>query len=381
MPAACHTSEHLRAKAKRFLPRMVFDYVEGGAGGEDTLGRNRRALDAVRLLPEALNNCTSCTMQRTLFGVTYAAPFGVAPVGLANLVRAGTDEALARAAWKAQIPYALSTAGTTSIETIAKAVPGHAWFQLYVGEDPAITDDLIARAERAGITVLLVTVDVPAPGKRVRDLVNGLTLPLRPSPAVIADTAFRPRWLLQMLTGGVPKLETIAPYFKDEREKPHASQIARRVSSPRFDWAELERIRKRWRGTLVVKGVLNPADAVRAADLGAEGVVVSNHGGRQLDAAPASIEMLPRVRDAVGDRLKVLFDSGVRSGDDIARALALGADFVLIGRPFLYSIAALGAERGPERLIGILSAELENTMIHMGCSAVDQIARSHIWSA
>lgn len=360
---------------------MVYDYVEGGAGGENTLGRNRHALDAVRLLPKALNDCTSCTLRRTLFGVTYDAPFGVAPVGLANLVRSGTDEALARAAMKANIPYALSTAGTTSIEKIAAAVPGHSWFQLYVGDDPKITDDLIDRAERSGISVLLATVDVPAPGKRVRDLVNGLTLPLRPSPAVIADTALRPCWLLQMLTGGVPKLETIAPYFQNETEKPHASQIARRVSSPRFDWVELKRIRARWQGPLVIKGILNPSDAVRAADLGADGVVVSNHGGRQLDAAPASIEMLPMVRKAVGERIKILFDSGIRSGDDIARALALGADFVLVGRPFLYSVAALGLEEGPKRLISILLSELENTAVHLGCSAIDQIGDSCIWTA
>lgn len=376
--AACYTTEHLRAKARRFLPRMVFDYVDGGAGGDNALRRNQAALEAVRLLPRALVDCTSCTAQRTLFGSTFARPFGVAPLGLANLVRRGTDEALARAATRANIPYVLSTAGTTAIEKIAKVAPEHAWFQLYVGEDPAITDDLIGRAERAGISVLFVTVDVPAPGKRVRDLVNGLTLPLRPSAAVVADVAFHPRWVLQML-GGAPKLETIAPYFRDETEKPHASQIARRVSSPRLDWAELERIRRKWRGFLVVKGILNPEDAVRAADLGADGVGVSNHGGRQLDSAPASIEMLPFVSEAVGGRVKVLFDSGVRSGDDIARALACGADFVLVGRPFLYSVAAHGLVAGPDLLIDILSQELENTLIHLGCPELAHLGRDHVW--
>ncbi|GEO16706.1 alpha-hydroxy-acid oxidizing enzyme [Microvirga aerophila] len=360
---------------------MVFDYVEGGAGRESTLDRNRKALDAVRLLPRALTDCRSCHMQRELFGSTYAYPFGIAPVGLANLVRHGTDEALARAAVRANIPYALSTAGTTSIERIAKVAPEHAWFQLYVGEDPAITDDLITRAKRAGISVLLVTVDVPAPGKRVRDLVNGLTLPLRPSPAVLADAARRPAWVLQMLRGGAPRLETIAPYFRDQTEKPHASQIARRVSSPRLDWAELERIRCKWHGHLVVKGILNPDDAIRAAEMGADGIVVSNHGGRQLDAAPASIEMLPLIRKAVGDRIKILFDSGVRSGDDVARALSSGADFVLIGRPFLYSVAALGLEAGPDRLIEILSLEFANTLVHLGCSGVEQLRSEHVWQS
>jgi L-lactate dehydrogenase (cytochrome)/(S)-mandelate dehydrogenase len=304
----------------------------------------------------------------------------VAPLGLANLVRRGTDEALARAAARADIPYVLSTAGTTTIEKIANVAPDHAWFQLYVGDDPAITNDLIGRAERAGISVLFVTVDVPAPGKRVRDLVNGLTLPLRPSAAVVADVAFHPGWVLQMLQGP-PKLETIAPYFKDKTEKPHASQIARRVSSPRFDWAELERIRRKWRGFLVVKGILNPDDAVRAADLGADGVGVSNHGGRQLDSAPASIEMLPFVSEAVGGRVKVLFDSGIRSGDDIARALACGADFVLIGRPFLHSVAAEGLVAGPDLLISILSQELENTLVHLGCSELAHLGRDHVWGS
>ena len=375
---ASYTTEHLRAKARRFLPRMVFDYVDGGAGGDSALNRNRMALDAVRLLPQALINCTSCSTQLTLFGSTFAHPFGVAPMGLANLVRPGTDEALALAAARANIPYVLSTAGTTSIEKITKAAPEHAWFQLYVGEDPAITDDLIERAERARISVLFVTVDVPAPGKRVRDLVNGLTLPLKPSAAIVADAAFHPKWILQML-GGAPKLETIAPYFRDKSEKPHASQIARRVSSPRFDWAELGRIRRKWPGFLIAKGILNPQDAVRAADLGVDGIVVSNHGGRQLDSAPASIEMLPFVSDAVGGRVKVLFDSGVRSGDDVARALAYGADFVLVGRPFLYSIAAHGLVAGPDLLINILARELENTLIHLGCPELTHLGRDHVW--
>jgi L-lactate dehydrogenase (cytochrome)/(S)-mandelate dehydrogenase len=331
------------------------------------------------LIPRALVSCLSPDTRTTLFGQTFSLPFGIAPTGLSNLIRHGTDLALASAGAKANIPYSLSTAGTTSIEKIAKQAREHTWFQLYVGEDPAVVDDLLRRAAASGLATLLVTADVPAPGKRVRDIVNGLSLPLRPSLPMAADVALHPQWLIQLLKGGMPELETISPYFKDDREKPSGAQIARRVSSPRLNWDELSAIRDKWAGPVVLKGVLNPRDAERAAAMGLDGIVVSNHGGRQLDCAPATIDVLPLVKEAVGGRVKIIFDSGIRSGDDIARALVRGADFVLAGRAFLYAVGALGLNDGPARAIEILRSELLNTMAHLGCETTADLRQVEQW--
>lgn len=378
----CHTIQHLRAEARRNLPRVVFDFVDGGSGQESALARNRQDFDALRLLPRALVDCTRCDMSVELFGHRFALPFGVAPMGLANLVRPGTDVALARAAAAANIPYALSTAATTGLEEIAAIAPANGWFQLYAGANRDIVDDLIRRVEAAGFSTLMVTVDVPIVGRRIRDLENGLTIPIRPTLRGALDLARRPAWTLRALRGGAPRMETMARYVKPNVSAvAHAALIAKQIASIGLHWDELERIRARWPRSLVVKGVLHPEDAERALNIGADGIVVSNHGGRQLDSAPSSIAMLPAIRAAVGDRLKLLLDSGVRTGDDIARALAAGANFVLLGRPFLYGIAALGLEAGPETTIRILTEELRITMAHLGCVAVERLGPAHLVEA
>lgn len=369
MPSLRHAAaiDDLRTLARRRVPRIVFDYLDGGAGAEANLRRNRSALDAVVLTPRYLRDVSARRTAATLFGRTYAAPIGVAPVGLANLVWPGADRLLAAAARDADVPYILSTAGTTALEEIAALAPDHTWFQLYVAVEEHITTDLIRRARAAGIGVLVVTVDVPVPGKRNRDLRNGFTLPLRPTLPNLLDLARRPAWLWASARAGVPGFATLAPYApKGGGPTSHAAFMARQVT-PRLERTLLARIRDAWPGTLVVKGLLAAEDAVLAAELGCDGVIVSNHGGRQCEAAPATIEALPAVVAALGGRIPVAMDSGVRSGTDVVRALCSGAAFTFSAPSFLYGVAAGGAA-GAARALEILIDETDRTLGQIGCT-------------
>lgn len=380
MKRRLHTIAHLRSAARRRLPRLAFDFMDGGAGSERALARNCEAFAKIRMLPRALVGCETRRRAVTIFGEAYAQPFGVAPIGLANLIWPGADEALAAAAAKAQTPYVLSTAGTTSIETIAKIAP-RAWFQLYVGRDQAIVDDLIARADVAGAPVLVVTVDVPAPGKRVRDLVNKFSLPLRLGPREAFDIASHPRWAMATWRAGAPRFANLERYGGEGASAQSLASLMAAQSSARLDWRLLGEIRARWPRRLVVKGLLHPDDAVRARAIGCDGVIVSNHGGRQLDSAPAPIEMLPAFRAALGADFTIGLDGGARCGEDIAKALALGADFVLLGRAFLYAVGALGPERGPSETIEIVADELDRAQAQLGCPAYEDLRRAQTMRA
>jgi (S)-mandelate dehydrogenase len=365
--------------ARKRLPRAVFDFIEGGAGSEIAVTRNRVRFDEIALVPRALRDCSGASTEVTLFGRRYAAPFGIAPMGFADLVRPGTDRALARAAQERNIPYVLSTAATTSIEAIRDIARENLWFQLYPGTDEAMATALIQRALRAGVETLVVTVDIPVPAKRVRDLVNGLAIPLRPSLRTILDVARHPAWLYRAARGERPAMANFAESKGGLSGLAHAEFVSRQLSCAALDWQRLERIREAWPHHLVIKGILNPEDARIAAKLGADGIVVSNHGGRQLDSAPAPIEVLPEIRAAAGEDLTIILDSGVRTGDDIARSLALGADFVLMGRPFLFGVAALGLSHGPAATIEIFRDELLNTLIHLGCASPGVLDRRFLW--
>jgi L-lactate dehydrogenase (cytochrome)/(S)-mandelate dehydrogenase len=373
------TTRQMAEIARRHLPRAIFDFVEGGAGSEIALARNRARFEEIALLPQALRDCSAATSVVTIFGRRYAAPFGVAPMGFADLIRPGTDRALARAARERNIPYVLSTAATTSIETIRDIAQDNLWFQLYPGSDEATAAALIDRALKAGVTTLVVTVDIPVPAKRVRDLANGLAIPLRPSLRTILDVGRHPAWLMRALFGTRLGMANFIDNRGAMSGLKHAEFVSRQLSCPALDWSRIEGIRKAWPHHLVIKGILNPEDARTAARLGANGIVVSNHGGRQLDAAPAPIELLPAIRKACGDALTIILDSGVRTGDDIARSLARGADFVLMGRPFLFAVAALGLSDGPKAIIDILRDEFMNTLIHLGCPDPAELDDSFLW--
>lgn len=367
-----HSVAELRLRARARLPRVIFDFIDGGAGNEATLRRNETAFQDLRLMPRVFAPCRSRDLGTVLLGQRYAMPFGVTPMGLCNLAWPGTDLGLARAAAKAGIPYALSTMASTSIEVIARAAPDHTWFQLYVGGEATMADSLLDRAIAAGIRTLVLTVDANFTARRLRDRNNRFALPLRPTPRLMADVMAHPRWSLATLAAGAPTFEN----FKSPGGHGPSIDIAdmlRALAQAHIDWKLLEHARARWPHRLIVKGVLNPQDARRIAEMGADGVVVSNHGGRQLGSVPSSIEALPAIRHAVGPDFALLLDSGVRSGDDIAKALAAGADFVLLGRSFLYGTAALGAERGPAVTIDILRGELDTAMAQLGCSSLAEL--------
>lgn len=372
-----YTLDDVREGARRRLPKLAFDFVDGAAGRESSSRRSEAAYSDLLLMPRVLAGAETRSTATELFGTSYSAPFGIPPIGLAGLSWPGTDVALARAAAKANIPYILSTAATTSIEDVADANPD-AWFQIYVGKDQHIVDDLLDRAEGAGLKTLVVTVDVPAPGKRVRDLRNGFTLPLRLTARSLVNLAMHPRWCLAVLRHGAPRFANLERYAREGSSTQSLAALMARQSSARLDWRLLDAIRRRWPGTLVVKGVLNPEDAKRIKQSGADGIVVSNHGGRQLDAAPAPIAMLPAIRAAVEHDYPVMIDGGVRSGEDIAKALTRGADFVFIGRPFVFSVAACGAEQGPALVARTLTQELDNVLAQLGVRDIADLKKADL---
>jgi len=358
--------EDLRRMARRRLPRIAFDYGEGGVEDEACLTRNRQAFERYRLVPRYLVDVSTRDQSATLFGRTYASPFGIAPMGLASFIRRGGDEALAEAAAAANIPFVLSGASNASIEAIARIAPVHTWCQLYAARDPGITHDMIRRARESGLETIVVTVDVPVRPKRERDIRNGFGASPRPSPRTLIDMLRHPAWLAAIARHGIPRFDSWAPYAGPEARTLDVAAFLSSQFPAVQTWQDLETYRRLWPGKLVVKGILHPDDARRAAQAGVDGVIVSNHGGRQLDAAPASIEAFPAIREAVGERLVLMLDSGVRRGADVLKALALGARFVFVGRAPLYGLAA-GGPRGVRKAIEILREEIDLVMAQIGC--------------
>lgn len=369
MPDSIHAIniEDLRRMAQRRLPRIVFDYIDGGVEDESGLQRNRQAFERWRLVPHYLTDISQRSQRASLFGREYAAPFGIAPTGLAGFARPGADLLLARAAADADLPFIMSGAATASIERVVSVAPRHSWFQLYVSRETRITDDLIRRAADAGVETLVLTVDVPVHSKRERDWRNGFVPPVRPTPACVADMLCHPAWLAGLIRHGLPRFENWAPYVV---QGAGAGEIAAFFTSQipfTQTWRDLERIRLNWHGKLVLKGVLAPRDAVEAQRLGVDGLIISNHGGRQLDTAPAALEMLPPIRAALGQGMTLMLDGGIRRGSDVLKAWALGADFVFVGRAPLYGVAADGLA-GASRALEILKQEIDLTLAQLGCA-------------
>jgi (S)-mandelate dehydrogenase len=359
--------DDLRIAARRRLPRIVFDYMEGGAESESGLARNRAAFERLRLVPRYLNDVAERSIATDLFGRTWSMPFGIAPTGLAGIVWPQADLMLARAAHAANVPFVLSTASTETIEDVGRAAPG-SWFQLYAGRDMAIVEDLVRRARESTYDVLIVTVDIPVPGKRERDIRNGFTLPLRPTLPNILDVFRCPSWALATAKAGPPKFVNFTNYMTNANGAQTLAQFMAGQISASFDWAALAKVRQWWPKTLLVKGLLHTDDIVRAADAGVDGVILSNHGGRQIDAGPAPIEMLPAAVAAVKGRIPLMLDSGVRRGADVLRALSLGASFCFAGRPMLYGVAMAG-EAGVAKALAILRDELDRGLGQLGCSS------------
>ena len=358
-----------RRLAKRRLPRMIFDFIDGSAGEERACALNVETIEALRMLPRVLINVEDRNYQKTFFEQNWNLPFGIAPMGMCDLTWPGADAMLARAARHYGIPLVLSTMSSSSIETTAERAGEHAWFQLYVGQSEEVAYHLIERAETVGYTNLILTVDVPSIGSRPREERNGFQSPFRIGPRQFFDFAMHPQWSLTTLKTGMPRLANV--------NVPGGQQFKRNEARGLVDWDFLARLRERWPGNLIVKGVLDCEDAVRIRDAGADAVCVSNHGGRQLDSVPAAIQMLPRIRAAVGADFPLLFDSGIRNGEGVLKALASGADFVLIGRPFLYAMAADGYP-GLQQLIELFSSQIDNSLAQLGCRDIDNIDSSYM---
>ena len=359
----------VREAAARRLPRFVFDFIDGGAGDERALARNRRALDEITLTPRALVDVSQRSLGTTLFGASARMPVVVAPTGLNGLLWPDGDIALARAAARAGVPFVVSTASSNTLESIAERAGGNLAFQLYV-LDRELADHLVDRAERAGYRTLVLTVDTPVSGDRRRDRRNGLNLPLRVSPQLLAGTVLRPRWLAAQCRHGFPTLANLEQVAGLQQES-RAALLSRRMDAS-FGWDDFQRLRERWQHSLIIKGVLNPEDARKLESLGADGVMVSNHGGRQLDCAPASISALASILARC--TLPAYVDGGFRSGDDIAKGLAVGATAVQIGRPLLYGLAA-GGEEGAWQVLELLRADLDRTLALLGCTDIQGLAR------
>jgi (S)-mandelate dehydrogenase len=368
----------LRDLARRRLPRVVFDYLDGGAEDETTIAWNREAFGRWALVPRILPGVASIDLSADLFGERLGLPLIVGPTGLNGIFWPRADVLLARAAGAAGAAFTLSTASNSSLEDVAAAGPGVRWFQLYAWGERSVWARLLERAAAAGYRALLVTVDTLAIGKRERDLRNDFAHQVRYSARVVLDGLRHPRWLVgTWLRGGVPRFENWAEFAPKGADARQLTALVRARRSPDLSWDDLAWLRERWRGPFLIKGVLAVEDAKQAADMGADGVVVSNHGGRQLDGAIATLDALVPIVDAAGDRLAVILDGGVRRGGDVLKALALGARAVLLGRAPLYGVAASG-EPGAARALAILRDEMERAMLLLGCRSVAALSRAHV---
>lgn len=365
--------DDLRALAKRRIPRFAFDLVDGGAESERNLRRNVEAFEEVLLTPRYLTDVSEIDTRASLFDRTFDSPFGMAPIGMLNAFWPDADLILARLCARENIPYVASSAASTTLERLAEAAEGNGWFQLYVSGDDAVTESLISRAEAADYPVMMVTADVPAAGKRDRDIRNQLSVPFKITPEVMVQLMANPTWSLASLRHGKPNIANYADLLQSATSY---ADVQKTLITPGFKWEDLERMRDRWKGKLLVKGILHPEDAVKCAELGCDGIVVSNHGGRQVAFGPPTIEALPAIFEALGDRIKIILDSGVRRGADVLRAKALGADFVLSGRALAFGVGAGGAA-GAQRAMDILKLELVRALGQLGATsfgAVDSAA-------
>ena len=368
----------LRHLARKKLPKIVFDYIEGGAEDENGLAENRAAFSRYRLLPRYLTDCGAINLKTALFGKTYAAPFGIGPTGIAGLFHPGGDLLLASAAFNVNIPFVMSGTSSAAIESLPPEHAKNAWYQLYTGRDHKIDEDIVRRARDAGIQTLVLTVDSEVRTKRERDLRNQFFAP-RLKFSLLLEALMHPAWVAGYLrAGGRPAFSNFAPYAGPHADTRATMNVMMGHLPGVPTWNDVERYRRLWPGALVVKGLLDPEDARRAVTLGIDGIVVSNHGGRQLDRAPSPLDMLPLIRAAVGDGFPLIFDSGIRRGADIITALCLGAQFVLLGRATLYGLA-VGGLAGVSKAVEILRHEVDTTGRQMGCADIAAFDRSRIF--
>ena len=361
-----HSVTEARRLAKKRVPKLMFDFVDGASGDEKLCENNSIALDQIRLQPKVLRNVEKRNIKKKFFGSEYNHPFGFAPMGMCNLTWTGADKMLAEESLYNNLPMCVSMASSTSLEKMYDLSKGNVWLQLYNFQDEEFVMELLERAEKTGYKVAILTVDVPIQFRRAKDNRNGFTVPFNIGLKQFIDFASHPNWSISTLLGGIPK-----PMNYETSKK--GNKFVRSESRGATDWNTLKRIREKWKGKLIIKGVMSSEDAIKIKSEGADAIQVSNHGGRQLDSATTSIEALPIIRNAIGKDFPIIFDSGIRGGSDIVRALALGADFTMIGRPLMYGIGADGA-KGLRKVVDIIKDELSTALGLVGLTDIKHIS-------
>lgn len=374
----CHNVADLRRRARRRLPPALFDFIDGGADDEVTLRRNTASFDDYDLLPQVLRDVSRVSLKTDVLGATIDCPIILSPTGMSRMFHHDGEAAVVRAAGAAGVYYGLSTMSTVSLEDVATAATGPILFQLYVHRDRDLTRELIQRARAAGFTAACVTIDTAVLGNRERDLVSGLTVPPRLTMKTLAGFASRPRWALGQLTSGRMTLPNVSHRVATISEQ--ATSVIGYVNSqfdPSVTWDDVADVAAAWGGPFAVKGVMSAGDAVRAVDAGATAVMVSNHGGRQLDGVSAAVDLIAEVVGAVQGRAEVILDGGVRRGTHVLKALALGATACMMGRPYLWALAA-GGQAGVSHFLGLMRRELERDMALLGCADVNDLTRDYV---
>ena len=355
-----------RELSRKRLPKLVFDFIDGASGDEKLAEINSIALDQIRLEPKVLRNVEKRSLKKKVLGYEFNFPFGFAPMGMTNLSWPGADSMLAAESARNNIPTCVSMASTTTLEEMYELSEGHSWMQLYIFQDENFVMELLERAKNTGYEVAILTVDVPVLSRRTRDDKNGFSYPFKIGPKQFFDFATHPTWSLSTLMSGIPKPMNYVT------SKSGDGIFKRKESRGSTDWNTLKRVRDKWKGKLIVKGVMSPDDAIKIKEAGADAIQVSNHGGRQLDSATAAINMLPLIRKSVGSNFPLIFDSGIRSGSDIVRALAFGADYAMIGRPVMYAMGADG-KKGLRRIVEIIKEEVSTTLGLVGLNDINEV--------
>ena len=355
-----------RELSRKRLPKLVFDFIDGASGDEKLAEINSIALDQIRLEPKVLRNVEKRSLKKKVLGYEFNFPFGFAPMGMTNLSWPGADSMLAAESARNNIPTCVSMASTTTLEKMYELSEGHSWMQLYIFQDENFVMELLERAKNTGYEVAILTVDVPVLSRRTRDDKNGFSYPFKIGPKQFFDFATHPIWSLSTLMSGIPKPMNYVT------SKSGDGIFKRKESRGSTDWNSLKRVRDKWKGKLIIKGVMSPDDAIKIKEAGADAIQVSNHGGRQLDSATAAINMLPLIRKSVGSNFPLIFDSGIRSGSDIVRALAFGADYAMIGRPVMYAMGADG-KKGLRRIVEIIKEEVSTTLGLVGLNDINEV--------
>ena len=361
--------EDLRKLAKKRIPKFAFEYLDGGCNEDINIKKNTERIRKIELKPEYLIDYKTANLKTELFGKNYDAPFGISPIGLQGLMWPKSPEILAKAAFDNNIPFILSTVTTSSIETISEITEGNAWFQLYHPAEEKVTVDILKRAENAGCPVLVILADVPSFGYRPRDIRNGLSMPPKMSIKNIIEAIKRPLWLMQTLKNGQPNFEILKPYMPKNLNLNQLAKFMDVTFSGRLDEEKIKKIRDNWKGKLVIKGVESIHDVEKACNIGLDGIIVSNHGGRQVDVGQATIDSMNSIIPKYKNKIKIMMDSGIRGGADVARVMSCGADFCFLGRTFMYGVSALG-KKGGTHTITMLKKQLTQIMEQFSCGEI-----------